>query len=144
MKKFNWGMGIFVALSLFVVAMGYTVYLTMQNDYELVDEHYYQRELGYDVELAGLERGMAAFENIPILREEGKWTLPLTATYDSAYARLIHPERPALDRNLPCTFGTDQLEMATVRAPQLWVQWTLEIQLFDAEGLVLHRRLWNY
>ena len=39
-------MGIFVALSLFVVAMGYTVYLTMQNDYELVDEHYYQRELG--------------------------------------------------------------------------------------------------
>lgn len=42
-------MGIFVALSLFVVAMGYTVYLTMQNDYELVDEHYYQRELGYDV-----------------------------------------------------------------------------------------------
>ena len=62
-------MGIFVALSLFVVAMGYTVYLTMQNDYELVDEHYYQRELGYDVELAGLERGMAAFENIPILRE---------------------------------------------------------------------------
>lgn len=137
-------MGIVVALSLFVVAMGYTVYLTMQNDYELVDEHYYQRELGYDIELAGLERGMAAFENIPIIREEGKWTLPLTAAYDSAYVRLIHPERPTLDRILPFTLKHGQLEMATVHAPQLWVQWTLEVQLFDAEGLVLHRRLWTY
>ena len=45
--SFNWGHGIFGAILLFLVGMGTMVYIASGQTNEMVDDHYYQKELAY-------------------------------------------------------------------------------------------------
>lgn len=46
--KFNWGTGIAIFYSLFVIAMVSMVFKSCNNKSDLVEEEYYQKDLGYE------------------------------------------------------------------------------------------------
>lgn len=54
--KFNWGTGIFTFIIIFVVIMLGVVYLSFQQDNDLVDESYYPRGMEYQQEINGRDR----------------------------------------------------------------------------------------
>lgn len=57
LKKFNWGWGIALVYSTFVIAfLGVLVYSTTQK-VDLVDEHYYNAELTYQSRMDAINRG---------------------------------------------------------------------------------------
>lgn len=57
--KFNWGTGIFIFIILFVVTMLGVVYLSFQQDNDLVDESYYPKGMKYQQEIDGRARALA-------------------------------------------------------------------------------------
>ena len=54
--KFNWGTGIFIFIIIFVVTMLGVVYLSFQQDNELVDESYYPKGMEYQQEIDNRDR----------------------------------------------------------------------------------------
>ena len=57
--KFNWGTGIFIFIIVFVVTMLGVVYLSFQQDNELVDESYYPKGMEYQQEIDSRNRALA-------------------------------------------------------------------------------------
>lgn len=58
LKKFNWGWGIALVYSSFVIAfLGVLLYSTTQK-VDLVDEHYYNAELTYQSRMDAINRGI--------------------------------------------------------------------------------------
>ena len=57
--KFNWGTGIFIFIILFMVTMLGVVYLSFQQDNDLVDESYYPKGMEYQQEIDGRVRALA-------------------------------------------------------------------------------------
>ena len=45
--KFNWGHGLLLFILLFLATMCMMVYVAMQQRNDMVDEHYYQKEMAY-------------------------------------------------------------------------------------------------
>lgn len=45
--KINWGTGITITIVLFAGLMAFMVYMSVQQDFELVSENYYEEELRY-------------------------------------------------------------------------------------------------
>ena len=45
--KFNWGHGLLIFILMFLATMGMMVYVAMQQRNDMVDEHYYQKEMAY-------------------------------------------------------------------------------------------------
>lgn len=57
--KFNWGTGIFIFIIVFVVTMLGVVYLSFQQDNDLVDESYYPKGMEYQQEIDSRNRALA-------------------------------------------------------------------------------------
>ena len=57
--KFNWGTGIFIFIIFFVITMLGVVYLSFQQDNELVDESYYPKGMEYQQEIDSWNRALA-------------------------------------------------------------------------------------
>lgn len=56
--KFNWGTGIFIFIIIFVVTMLGVVYLSFQQDNDLVDESYYPKGMEYQQEINSRDRAL--------------------------------------------------------------------------------------
>ncbi len=56
--KFNWGTGIFIFIIIFVVTMLGVVYLSFQQDNDLVDESYYPKAMEYQQEINSRDRAL--------------------------------------------------------------------------------------
>ena len=54
--KFNWGTGIFIFIIIFIVTMLGVVYLSFQQETELVDESYYPKGMEYQQEIDSRDR----------------------------------------------------------------------------------------
>jgi hypothetical protein len=143
MMKINWGTGIALVLAAFMCAMGYTIYLTTQNDYELVDENYYQQELEYDAVYRAMVLGKKYYENVVFSKDPEGIRFSLHGPVDSAVAQFIHPEKPMFDQKLYPIIGEDFfIPLEGIR--KAYVDWTLEIKLYSAGEPIILKRPWNY
>jgi hypothetical protein len=71
MIKFNWGTGIFIVLSIIVLAV-ITFYIYLSNlGTHLVEENYYEKELAYQEKIDKLNNTSQLAGNIEILKEPG-------------------------------------------------------------------------
>lgn len=141
--KMNWGTGIMIALGAFILAMGYTIYLTTQNDYELVNENYYQQELEYDAVYRAMVLGKRYYNETEFIREPSGIRLNLHGPVDSAFAQFIHPEKPLFDQHLNPELGENlYIPLADVR--KAYVLWTLEVKLYAQGELIILQRPWKY
>lgn len=72
--KFNWGTGIALFFSIFVISLVYTVYQTTLIDNSLVFDDYYAKDLAYQQHYDKLKNAMALEEKVEITnsRSESK------------------------------------------------------------------------
>jgi hypothetical protein len=143
--KFNWGWGIATALGAFVLAMGYTIYLTTQNDYILETENYYQKELEYDQVVDAVTFGNTFFEGVEWSEDDSRnveFQLPIEI--DSARCILIHPADNQWDRSVRVSqVGGEVLIHLSEEAP-MNVLWRMEFSAFINGKEALLKKRWNY
>lgn len=143
MMKLNWGTGVMMALGAFILAMGYTIYLTTQNDYELVNEDYYQQELEYDAVYRAMVLGKTYYDDVVFTREPAGIRFNLHGPIDSACAQFIHPAKPLFDQYLHPVVG-EALYIPLTDVQKAYVNWTLEVKLYAQGELILLQRPWKY
>lgn len=64
--KFNWGHGIFVFLTIFVLSMVFVVYKSFQQDNALVEKEYYPKGLEYQKQIDRISNANSLDEKISI------------------------------------------------------------------------------
>ena len=66
MKKFNWGHGIFIFLTIFVLSMAFVAYKGFQQHNALVEEEYYPKGLVYQKQIDRIKNANALPEMIKL------------------------------------------------------------------------------
>lgn len=77
MKKFNWGTGIFLAVTLFVIATLSVVSYLISLDFYLVSNDHYEEGVEYQQTIDGRERADQLDEKVVMLFDEEKVALNL-------------------------------------------------------------------
>lgn len=67
--KFNWGTGIFLFISLFLLANAFVIYKSLQQKYDLVSEEYYPQGLEYQKQIDRFANANALAGKIRISEE---------------------------------------------------------------------------
>ncbi len=83
--KFNWGHGIFLALTLFVLFISSFVYKTLvkpEYDHSLVSEEYYKEEIHYQKEIDRLNNAAALSQNVVVNKTHKGIELIFPSTFD--------------------------------------------------------------
>ena len=70
--KWNWGTGLAIALGLFVLSMGYTMYLVFQQRFDLVTTNYYEEELAYQETIDRKEQALKLNESCKLELKDGQ------------------------------------------------------------------------
>ena len=70
MMKINWGTGITIFYSLFVLTFVYLVYRSTQEDLNLVVDNYYEKDLQYQSHLDKLNNANTLLEDLKIYRNK--------------------------------------------------------------------------
>lgn len=143
--RFNWGWGIVVTMSLFVALMGYTVYLTFQNDYILESDTYYEDTLEYDKVMQAEVLGKTLFEDQFWKADTlGNIGLSLPMKVDSVHCLLIHPENSAFDRILNVLHQENKLLLRFEEIPNEGMLWRVELSAFIGANQALLRKRWKH
>lgn len=143
--KFNWGWGVFIALSLFVAAMAYTVYLTFQNDYVLETENYYQKELEFDDVIEATRLGQTLFPQTAWEADStGNVHLVLPMKVDSASCDLLHPANSAWDKDLDVQVQENHLTLRFSEMQPEGVLWRLELSAYVKGEHAMVQKRWKY
>lgn len=143
--RFNWGWGIVVTMSLFVALMGYTVYLTFQNDYILESDTYYEDTLEYDKVMQAEVLGKTLFEDQFWKADTlGNIRLSLPMKVDSVHCLLIHPENSAYDRILNVLHQENKLLLRFEEIPNEGMLWRVELSAFIGANQALLRKRWKH
>ncbi len=83
--KFNWGHGIFLALTLFVLFISSFVYKTLvkpEYNHSLVSEEYYKEEIHYQKEIDRLNNAAALSQNVVVNKTPKGIELIFPSTFD--------------------------------------------------------------
>ncbi len=144
-KKFHWGHGIALALLLFIGAMGYTVYLTFQNDYVLETESYYEKELNYDATRAAKKLGMDLDSRLQWTPEvNGDVVLTFDMIPDSVFCLLKHPQWEERDRTVRTHQEANVLRLHFGDEAPEAVSWRLELTAYFGGQKTLIEKRWVY
>ena len=108
----NWGNKIAFAYTGFVVFMLGMVYLAVNQDFDLIHEDYYDREIAYQDEIDALKRGMDFRERLETkLDEEGLRVAFSGLGYDSLELRLVRPSDKSMDRTYQALPGASFIDV---------------------------------
>lgn len=69
--KFNWGTGIFIVISLFLLANAVVIYKSFQQKYDLVEKEYYPQGLEYQKQIDRFANANSLTDSIKIVSESG-------------------------------------------------------------------------
>jgi len=69
--KFNWGTGIVIVISLFVIGMSTLVYISVKQKINLVYQDYYPRELAHQTKIDKVNNSHLLTESVKISHENG-------------------------------------------------------------------------
>lgn len=99
----NWGKGIVIAMSLFIVFIVVLVIGLMSQRVDLVSEDYYKKEINYEEELTAMKNAEALDSKIE-LRLQKEFILvqlPEEGDFKTIEVRLIRPDDNKLDKTYP-------------------------------------------
>jgi len=143
--KFHWGWGIVVTMSVFVLAMGYTVYLTLQNDYILESDHYYEDTLEYDKVIQAEFLGKSLFKDQFWKADSlGNVSMVLPMKIDSVKCLLIHPENSANDLELAVAHDQNKVRLLFEEIPTTGMLWRVELSAYIGANQALLRKRWKH
>jgi hypothetical protein len=70
--KFNWGTGIFIFITLFLLVNAFVIYKSFQQRYDLVEEEYYPQGLEYQKQIDRFAKANALSSKIEISEKAGE------------------------------------------------------------------------
>jgi hypothetical protein len=144
-KKFNWGWGIAIFYSSFVVFMLLLVWYSTKMKTELVTADYYNKELKYQEQLDKIKRAGKLSEPVRWTVENNKVTLsfPTEVKTKNAKAEVLfyRPNSSAGDFNVSCvadSTGTCQISSEKFRhgVYKIEVDWSADNNTYYTEGVI--------
>lgn len=107
MKKFNWGTGIFLAVTVFIIATLSVVSYLISLDFYMVNENHYEEATEYQETIDSRQRAEDLEERVVILFDEKQLALrvifpPEMTSADSLSGEIIfyRPNDSAMDRKV--------------------------------------------
>lgn len=133
--KLNWGSGIAIFYTLFVVTMVYMVVRASQTDVNMVQDNYYDQDINYEAfrksRQNGMEEGLLSIEyqsgqkNVKIQFPEA------TAEIDGS-VQLYRPSNQSWDKNLKIAVdASNAMEVAVDQLPKGY--WKIVVR-WDSKG----------
>ena len=133
-----WPIGIFVFYGVFVVALLIAVFLTVNNDMEMVTDDYYEKTLKYEDQIARIRNTNTLSEKPLAVLSNDKTFLILTMPEISGkrnFEGKIHLFRPSnfrLDRNFPLQLNSQGIQLIPAQDLDSG-KWEIQIQWRAAE-----------
>lgn len=115
--KINWGTGIAIFYGLFVVVMVAMVVLSAQEDINMVQDNYYDKDLNYEAFRKSRENGSAMLEPVEINYEHGRGltlSFPKDIEVERGEVTLYRPSDRNRDQQLPLALNEEnEMEIVT-------------------------------
>lgn len=108
----NWGKGIALAYTVFVIGMLGMVYLAVSQDFDLVAEDYYEQEIAYQGRIDQMTNASNDGQKMIISKKEDNYTLNFSEAVEDVK---IHFFRPS-DENQDLILEQDAVESAMLVA----------------------------
>jgi nitrogen fixation protein FixH len=120
--KINWGTGILIALAVMIVGMITLVWVAVHQDYDLVENDYYQKSVNYQQQIDKEKKTDALAEKITFIQSGDtlKLTFPDMANF-SAYSGRIHfysPVAEKRDLTLPVKLNSVHSQIVDLKSLQ--------------------------
>jgi len=139
----NWGWKIFLITAGFVLFILFMVFRAMQQDFHLVYEDYYDKEIKYQGEIDNIKNARNLKDGLKIeyLLREGKVKFTYPPEHKNSIKGAIYFFRPSdssLDTSFPIQSESDGTQFISVNSLKkgLWqvkVNWTFGSQEFQEE-----------
>lgn len=96
----NWGKGIVLGMSLFIVFILVLVIILMRQNVNLESADYYSKEINYEKELVAMRNAEAIEEKIKAISQEDHLVLqlPQEGDFGKVTIKLIRPDNDTLDK----------------------------------------------
>lgn len=120
MKKFNWGTGIILAVTLFIIATLSVVSYIISLDYYLVSNNHYEEGVQYQETIDNKKRAKDLNNPVVVLFDEGstsiKLIFPKKILRDSLTGKITfyRPNDPNLDKKYELSLNTEGLQTIPV------------------------------
>ena len=105
--KINWGWSIAIFYSLFVVVMVGMVIMSSRQEINMVQDHYYEKDLNYEAFRKSRENGAQLVSQKMVTYDPAKRSIslafPSSLASVSGNVTLYRPSNQALDKNWPVT-----------------------------------------
>ncbi len=100
----SWGYRVIIILALFVIGIGVMVYIAMQQNNEMIDDHYYDKELIYQ-DVIDARQNLEKFNDSVLVTEEGQMVrikIPVAAAQNitEGYIEFLRHDDKNKDRKL--------------------------------------------
>ncbi len=137
--KLSWGTGIVAAFIAFICFILYFVVIASTEEranHDLVTDHYYEQELGFQQEIDAEKRAASLEGRIRVEKVPGGLWLAFPETWDLQAIQgsvfLYRPSNKALDFELPISLQGSGMLVPEARLPE--GRWNLSIG-WEAEGI---------
>ncbi|AFM03105.1 hypothetical protein Fleli_0641 [Bernardetia litoralis DSM 6794] len=142
--KFNWGTGIFLFYSAFVIFMLSLVFMSMQQDIQLVTENYYAKGVDFQTQI-NEQSNVAALKEKPTIKqlENGnvEITFPDSDSKIEGEIAFFRPSDKDLDFTIPIQLQENKNQLIKQKIEQgLWkvkLSWTEKDKKFFQETVLV-------
>ncbi len=126
-KRFNWGHGLFIFISLFMASMLYLVSLCFKQNFDLVSKDYYEKEIAYQDQIEK-NKNTASLQSASVV-EFNKSSTAIDILLPQEFKEkevkldvyLYKPDDASLDRKISLTSSQGQASIdAQTLKPGLW------------------------
>lgn len=120
MKKFNWGSGIVLAVTLFIIATLSVVSYIISLDYYLVSSNHYEEGVEYQQTIDNKNRAQNLDNPVVVLFDEGSTSIKLIFPQEilsdslSGSVTFYRPNDPDLDKKYNLSLNTEGLQTIPV------------------------------
>jgi nitrogen fixation protein FixH len=120
MKKFNWGTGIVLAVTLFIIATLSVVSYIISLDFYLVSNNHYEEGVEYQQTIDNKNRAQNLEKPVVVLFDEGSTSIKLIFPQEilsdslSGDVTFYRPNNPELDRKYKLSLDTQGLQTIPV------------------------------
>jgi hypothetical protein len=128
--KLNWGHGIFITMTIFIVLMTSFMVRAFNNQEELVAEDYYQQELKYQDRIDRMNNASEAGEAMRPVVSEGSLTLLFPSSVQgrniSGQVHLVKPNDSRADQVIPLSVDSSGRSSFDTRS---WMKGVYHLQV---------------
>lgn len=119
MMKFNWGTGIFMVITLFILAVVLFFIWSSNQDINLVEENYYEKELAYQERIDRIKNTESLGEKIEVSLSQGSLRIDFPKSLGGKGVEgnvfFYRPSDPGKDFTLPLAINDSSYQIIEAR-----------------------------